>query len=193
MTNLPSPTNTEVDRGFTLMELIMTMVILSVIALFTLTFIYQAIRTYVAVNERSAGYEEIKFGMERMVREIREAGNVTYPPPGAEKTRLSVVIPHSHGDETVEFRLDKENIIRNDTRYPLISRVTEFAVARTGDGDTGHGSSKLKLSMTFTTEDGQNINAWMEVVPNNLPWSTEPPCPPPMKRFQRDWWEIVER
>lgn len=173
------------------MELTMTMVILSVMVIFTLTFIHQAVQTYMAVNERTRGYEEVKFAMERMVREIREASSITYPPPGtANASRVTVNISRpSSIVETVDFRLSDRNIIRNDDQHPVAGHVSNFTVQRTEDADSKYGPNKLTLWITFTTDDGQTITTYMHVVPKNISAGASYP----KKRFRKDWWEIVKR
>ncbi len=177
-------------KGFTLIELTMTMVILSVMVLFTLTFIYQAVQTYIAVNERIRGYEEGKFAMERMVREIREASSIISPPQGTKNaSQVTVVITRPSGSETVNFRHSNANIIRNDDQHPIASHVEKFFVMRTRDDDSRYGSNKLTLLMEFTTDDGQTIITSMHVVLKNIPNAASYP----KKRFDKNWWEIIEQ
>ncbi len=163
--------------------------------LFLFTFIYQAAQTYVAVNERSQGYEEVKFAMERMIREIREASRITYPSAGARASRITVEISRPSSIETVDYRLFSNNIIRNDNKHPIVSHVSAFTVERTADSDPLYGSNKLTLWVTYPADDGQTLTSSMQVVLKNLPlpWPAMASYPPPKKRFQRDWWEIVEK
>ncbi|MBW2149058.1 MAG: hypothetical protein JRG73_15815 [Deltaproteobacteria bacterium] len=172
-----------------MVELTITMVILSVMALFTVTFLYQAAQIYVAVNERTESYEEGKFAIELMVREIREATSIAYPPQGTDNaSQVTVAIARPSGSEIVNFRLSNGNIIRNDDQHPIASHVSNFIVSRTSSSDDDNfGSNKLTLELTFTTDDGHTIS--MEVVPNNLPDTASHP----KKRFNKDWWEVVAR
>jgi len=188
MIDLSAPIGTGKTRGFTLVEMIMTMVILSVMVLFTLTFIYQAVQTYVAVNERFRSWEECKFAIERMVREIREADSIIYPPPGtANASRVQISEPSGSG--IVEFRFSNGKIVRNDDQHPITGPVSNFTVERTSESDFDFGSNKLTLWMTFITDDGQSISTSMQVVPKNLPWP--PGGSYPKKCFNKSWREIV--
>jgi prepilin-type N-terminal cleavage/methylation domain-containing protein len=197
MINLSAPIAPGKNRGFTLMEMTITMVILSVMVIFTLTFIYQAVQIYMAVNERTRGYEEVQFAMERMVREIREASNITYPAPGtANASQVTVNIKRPSGIiETVDFRLSDGNIIRNDNQHPVAGHVSNFNVERTVNDDPRYGPNKLTLWITFTANDGQTITTCMHIVPKNISGAASYP----KKRFHRDnggygdWWEVVKR
>ncbi len=64
------------NKGFTMIELVMVIVVLSILGLFTFSFIDNAIRTYMLVREQSPLYADGAYIMERITRELSDATTV---------------------------------------------------------------------------------------------------------------------
>lgn len=62
--------------GFTLMEMVMVLIVMSVVALTTTSFITWGVLSYVDGNERQRLLEQSRFAVERLTRELR--GSVPY-------------------------------------------------------------------------------------------------------------------
>ena len=60
-------------RGFTLMEIVIVIVLLGVMALFTTQFIGSGTRLYVDAAAREQLMNDVRFGVERLNRELRDA------------------------------------------------------------------------------------------------------------------------
>lgn len=67
----------KLNRGFTLIEVVTIVVVLSILALFTSSFIDNAVKTYMLAKKQSSIYREASYIMERITREIRDAQWIT--------------------------------------------------------------------------------------------------------------------
>jgi prepilin-type N-terminal cleavage/methylation domain-containing protein len=61
------------NRGFTLIELILVIVISSIVSVFTFAFIYNSIQTYRIMRTQSQLHQEGSYALERISRELRDA------------------------------------------------------------------------------------------------------------------------
>jgi prepilin-type N-terminal cleavage/methylation domain-containing protein len=61
------------NRGFTLIELILVIVISSIVSVFTFSFIYHSIQTYRIMRTQSQLHQEGSYALERLTRELRDA------------------------------------------------------------------------------------------------------------------------
>ncbi|TKB51215.1 prepilin-type N-terminal cleavage/methylation domain-containing protein [Ferrimonas sediminicola] len=80
------------SRGFTLVELLVTLLLLSIVAIGVSSFVTYATRIYVDSQGWSASISQYRFGVQRLSRELRDAL------PG------SVVVGASGGGQCVSFR-----------------------------------------------------------------------------------------
>lgn len=73
------------DRGFTLLELVLVMVLLGALAAFSSAFLGQGAKVYVDAVARDRLMSEVRFGLERLNRELRDAvpGSVTLSSNGS--------------------------------------------------------------------------------------------------------------
>lgn len=60
-------------RGFTLLELVIAMVILAILAVFSVRFIQDAVAIYQQGSQRERLMSDVRFGLERLNREVRDA------------------------------------------------------------------------------------------------------------------------
>jgi prepilin-type N-terminal cleavage/methylation domain-containing protein len=61
------------DRGFTLIELIFSVVILGILSAFTFSFIYSNVRTYNLMRTQGELWQEGGYALERITRDLRDA------------------------------------------------------------------------------------------------------------------------
>lgn len=61
------------SRGFTLLELVIAMVIMAIVAGFSVQFITHAVAIYRQGSERERLMSDVRFGLERLNREVRDA------------------------------------------------------------------------------------------------------------------------
>ena len=61
------------NRGFTLIEIIITIVVLAIVSLFTFSFINTSAKTYQMVKTQNGLYFEAAYALERISRELNDA------------------------------------------------------------------------------------------------------------------------
>ena len=81
-------------KGFTLIEMIITIVVLGILGVFTFTFFGNYMNTYTQMRDRRNMHQEAVYIIERISRELRDASTVTSPAAGT-STTLSFQIPSS--------------------------------------------------------------------------------------------------
>jgi prepilin-type N-terminal cleavage/methylation domain-containing protein len=64
------------SRGFTLIELIVVVIILSVVGVFSFEFLSSGVQTYLTARKQKGLFDEAKLCLERMSREIRDAEQI---------------------------------------------------------------------------------------------------------------------
>jgi prepilin-type N-terminal cleavage/methylation domain-containing protein len=79
----------KVNKGFTLIEMIITIVVLGILGVFTFAFFGNYMSTYTQMRDRRNLHQEAVYILERIARELRDATTVTSTSP------LSFQIPSS--------------------------------------------------------------------------------------------------
>ena len=65
------------ERGFTLIEIIIVIVILSIVSAITIKFLVDSLRIYTMTVNQKTLFDEGKLALERMGRDIRDARSIT--------------------------------------------------------------------------------------------------------------------
>jgi prepilin-type N-terminal cleavage/methylation domain-containing protein len=131
------------SKGFTLIELIITIVILGVIGAFTFQFILSVLESYVTMSAGEDAAREGRLAMERMSREVRAATGIVSPLAGGSGNTITfnrTAPPISIDNSTqVAFQLTGGTLQRkrgSNTPEPLASNVSSFTVTRSsGNGE----------------------------------------------------------
>jgi len=71
----------KMSRGFTLIEMIMTIVVLGILGVFTFAFFGNYMSTYTQMRDRRNMHQEAVYIIERITRELRDATTVTSTSP----------------------------------------------------------------------------------------------------------------
>lgn len=175
-------------RGFTLIEVIIVIVILSIISSITLYFIGNSVKTYVRMVNQKTLLDEARLAMERMCRDIRDARGILSPASGASGNMITFQRSHATfgdmADETISFRLNGMTLEKVKTSpgitTPLASNVSSFTVIRGAGGD-----EEITLSLNLSLGTGENVTLATKVYPKNLPGS------PVYKNFFNHWQEGI--
>ena len=88
------------NRGFTLIELILVVIISGMISVFTFAFIYKSIQTYRIMRTQGTLYQEGAHALERITRELREASSTI---SATNSNDLSFIKGHGTPQDTNTF------------------------------------------------------------------------------------------
>ncbi len=132
-------------NGFTIIELIITIVILSIIGVFTFQFITSGVESYITVSAGEDVARETRLALERMAREVRAATNgvsdpIILPLAGASDNKISFNRTPTATDNStqVTFQVASGTLQRkrdSNTPEPLASNVSSFTVTRSSGGE----------------------------------------------------------
>jgi prepilin-type N-terminal cleavage/methylation domain-containing protein len=205
------------SKGFTLIEVVVVIVILSIVSGITVKFLVDSMRIYTMTVNQKTLFDEAKLALERMCRDIRDAQAIATPTPGNSGNLITFTRTNGtgstatdpvldHAGEVVTFQWDgisgdplvkiKQNPV-NPTTVQLAEFVTAFTVT-CGVVGTYDSNWIITLVLTLRRTTGENVTLQTEVYPNNLPEDTSGP-PPTYKNFRvRDssgnytsWQEVL--
>lgn len=176
------------DRGFTFIEVVIVIVILSIVSSITIYFLAGSVKTYVVMVNQKRLSDEARLALERMCRDIRDARGILAPASGTSGN--TIIFQRSHatfGDlagETISFRLNGTTLEKvktsPGTTIPLASNVSSFMVTR---GVVGN--DEITLSLTLSLGTGENATLETKVYPKNLTVN------PAYKNFFNNWQEVI--
>jgi prepilin-type N-terminal cleavage/methylation domain-containing protein len=115
--------NIKNQKGFSLLEMMVVVVILGLIVLGLVTFFTGGTKSWVAGQSQLTAQRNARQAMDRMVREIREGKNIT----SGSETSITVYIPSLGGNAaySVKFELLDTTIQRDSN--PLIDNVLKIS------------------------------------------------------------------
>ncbi|MCX8118575.1 MAG: prepilin-type N-terminal cleavage/methylation domain-containing protein [Desulfobacterota bacterium] len=171
------------DKGFTLIEIIVVIVILSVVSAITIKFLIDSLKIYTMTVNQKMLYDEGKLALERMVRDIRDARSITSVTASSITFVRTNPTAQDSADETIIFRLDPMNntILQKVKTSPattatMANNVTEFAVTNT--------ANEIQLRLKLQRTSGEEVILQTRVYPKNLPTSLT------NKNFKQNWREV---
>jgi prepilin-type N-terminal cleavage/methylation domain-containing protein len=180
-------------RGFTLIEMVIVIVILSIVSAITITFLVDSLRIYtMAVNQKTL-FDEGKLAMERMCRDVRDARTLSAPAAGASGSTLTFTRNNATAQdsaaEVIRFTwsgtpgtaLQKRKSLPSVLLINLASNVSTFTVTR-GAAATNN-ANEIKILLTLSLASGENLTLQTKVYPKNLSTSTT------YKTFKNYWEE----
>jgi prepilin-type N-terminal cleavage/methylation domain-containing protein len=176
------------ERGFTLIEIIIVIVILSIVSGITIKFLIDSLKIYTMTVNQKTLYDEGKLALERMCRDIRDAKNIT----GSTATSITFVrtnataydsgLPGNPIGETISFQLNVATSTLEKVKASpaatsvLASNVTAFTVT--------NATNEIQLQLTLQLTSGENVTLQTKVYPKNLPKD-----PTTYKNFYNNWRE----
>jgi len=174
------------QRGFTLIEVVVVIVILSIASAIMINFLINSLKVYtMTVNQKNL-FDEAKLALERMCRDMRDARSITTPAAGGsgniavfQRTNVSA---QDGASETLTFQLTGTNLEKVKTSpaatSTLAANVNSFTVTR-----GAAGNEEITLSLTLSLGTGENITLQTKVYPKNLPKDST------YKNFYNNWQE----
>lgn len=171
--------------GFTLIEMIMVIVILSFIAGFSMYFLVDSASLYSLTVNQKALSEEARIALEKICRDLRDAQSISIPAPGGSGQILSFTRTHATaGDGTNEIITYRQtgSILEKVKTAPatvssLAENVATFSVSREA------ASAEVKIVLTLSGSKGERVTLQSKVYPRNLPASAL------YKNFLANWRE----
>jgi len=189
------------SKGFTLIEIIIVIVILSIVSAITIKFLFDSLRIYTMTVNQKTLFDEGKLALERMCRDIRDAQDILYPAASGTGSYIRFTRTNATGasqdgaDEIIRFQLALQpdgtyNLqkVKNDTGPPTAdlasnvrNNVTDFIVTR----DAGN---EIQLYLKLSLATGENVTLQTKVYPKNLLEDTLAPFT--YKNFYYCWRDL---
>ena len=154
------------SKGFTLIELIVVIVILSIAATITIKFLADSLRVYTMTVNQKTLYDEAKLSLEQMCRGIRDASSITSPASGNSGSSITFVRTHKTycdtAGQTITYLLSAGALqkVEASTGYAMANNVTAFTVT--------NATNLIQLTLTLQLSTGENVTLQTEVYPKNL-------------------------
>jgi len=162
-------TNSELlfrSKGFTLIEIIVVIVILSIVAAISINFLVSSLRVYTMTVNQKTLFDEGKLALERMCRDIRDARSIT----GVTATSITFVRNNATAQdiagETLVFQRNAgASTLEKVKASPVVtstlaSNVSAFAVT--------NATNEIQLQLTLQLTSGENVALQTKVYPKNL-------------------------
>jgi prepilin-type N-terminal cleavage/methylation domain-containing protein len=164
--------NSTFQTGFTLIEIIIVIVILSIVSAITIKFLVDGLRIYTMTVNQKTLFDEGKLALERMCRDIRDAKSIT----GVTATSITFVrtnatfsdsgLPGNLVGETITFQRNAgASTLEKVKASPVVtstlaSNVSAFAVT--------NATNEIQLQLTLQLASGENVTLQTKVYPENL-------------------------
>ena len=173
------------SQGFTFIEMVVVVVILSIVSAISIHFLANSLKTYsMSVNQKTL-LDEGKLALERMGREVRDARSILFPPPGSSGNRMTLIrthaTAHDSGNENITFQLAGNMLVKVKTQpaaaSAMAANVSAFIITREAAND------EIKIELALSLGSGENVALQTKVYPKNLgdsPW---------YKNFSANWQE----
>ena len=185
------------QKGFTLIEIIIVIVILGIVSAITIKFLTDGLRIYTMTVNQKTLFDEGNLALERMCRDIRDARSITTPAPGGSGSTITFLRGNSTtqdvADESITFQLTGSTLEKVKSLPSATSamafNVTTFTVTR-GQAATNNENEitiQLNLALTGSLE---RVDLQTRVYPKNLLQDTVPGPNPTYKNFFYCWEEV---
>ena len=158
-------------KGFTLIEIIVVIVILSIVSAITIKFLTDSLRVYTMTVKQKILFDEGKLALERMCRDIRDARSITTPLAGASGNLITFTRNNATfqdvAAENITFRLTGTTLEKVKASpvatSSLASNVFTFTVTRGAGANT-----EITLLLNLLLGTGENVTLQTKVYPKNL-------------------------
>jgi prepilin-type N-terminal cleavage/methylation domain-containing protein len=161
-------------KGFTLIEIIVVIVILSIVAAISINFLVSSLRVYTMTVNQKTLFDEGKLALERMCRDIRDARSISTPAAGGSTINIIFIrnsaTAQDVAGENIRFRRNGTNLEKRKfnatVTVVLASNVSAFTVTR-GAAAT-NDKNEIRLVLTLSLASGERVTLQTKVYPKNL-------------------------
>jgi prepilin-type N-terminal cleavage/methylation domain-containing protein len=152
-------------RGFTLIEVVIVIVILSIVSAITIYFLVSSLRVYTMTVNQKTLFDEGKLALERMSRDIRDArsiiGRQLLPITFTETMRQPKTVQVKHQIRSYGNTLRKvKNAGCTENTFAMADNVSTFTVT--------NATNEIQLQLTLSLASGENVTLQTKVYPKNL-------------------------
>jgi len=177
-------------KGFTLIEIIVVIVILSIASVITVKFLVDSLRIYnMTVNQKTL-FDEGKLALERMCRDIRDAQSISGPAAGGSGNAITFIRNNATAQdvagESITFQRNAGNGTLEKVKTSpaatsrMVDSVNTFTVTRGAAATNNLNEITLALNLLLGT--GENVTLQSKVYPKNL--LEDLGSPPTYKNFR---------
>ncbi|PKP59123.1 hypothetical protein CVT91_07250 [Candidatus Atribacteria bacterium HGW-Atribacteria-1] len=142
--------NIKNQKGFSLIEMMVVVVILGLIVLGLVTFFTGGAKSWVAGQSQLEAQRNARQAMDRMVREIREGNSIA---SSSNTTSITINYPASFGKSAVTYSLSLSGTTINRDAVPLINNVETLNFSYP---DAPIDSSKVHILLEVDVDDDGN-------------------------------------
>jgi len=182
-------------RGFTLIEIIIVIVILSIVSGITIKFLIDSLKIYTMTVNQKTLFDEGKLALERMCRDIRDSRSITAPAAGGSGSTITFLRGNLTAqdivDESITFRLTGSTLEKVKSSPVATSamafNVTRFWITR---GVAPNNENEITIELNLGLGSGENVTVQTRVYPKNLLQDTVPGPNPTYKNFFYCWEEL---
>ena len=145
------------SAGFTLIELILTLVLIGIIGTFTSLFVYSGIRGYISTRQTSEGALQAQIAMDRISLELRDINSLTGTPAiTGSNLSLSYKSAVLSGTRVLTYNSDEKAILisveNGSNPNELLKNVDSCVLSLTYlnfDHDTGSVNEVAHIDLNF--------------------------------------------
>lgn len=179
------------SKGFTLIEAVIVIVILSIVSAITIYFLVNSLNVYTLTVNQKTLFDEGKLALERMCRDIRDANSITLPAAGGSGSSITFARTHAtaqdSASENITFQWTGSNLQKvkasPSATSTLAGNVSVFTVTR--GAPATNNANEIKMVLTLSLGTGENVTIQTKVYPKNLPKSAT------YKNFFNNWLEEI--
>jgi len=155
------------EKGFTLIEIIVVIVILCIVSGITIKFLTDSLRIYTMTVNQKTLFDEGKLALERMCRDIRDARSITGTTATSITFTRNDATAQDGAGENIRFDLSGSTLrkVKNAGGAPenpiaMADNVSTFTVT--------NATNEIQLQLTLSLASGENVTLQTKVYPKNL-------------------------
>lgn len=157
------------QKGFTLVELIVTMVLVGIIGVFTTLFVYTGLNGYLRAKDTSEGALQAQIALDRLSMELRDI-NFIDPGTYSQHTRIDYTSRTLSGNRQILYSNGVISINGGNGAQELLDEVPNFSMTLTKTDLNADGNDEVQaIDISFNFEEeriGRQFSA--RIFPRNM-------------------------